>query len=317
MPLISIIMPVYNAEQYLASSIDSLLAQTVKDFELLLINDGSKDNSLAICREYEARDSRARVFDKPNGGVSSARNMGLDVAQGEWLMFVDSDDWLTENTLELCLEHTPENDVVCFAFRLLYKDNTSYDKPLCATKGLRDYFKHQIQRRGGVRACGALYRRSIIADNKIYFTPGIIYGEDWLWAMRVTLCCKKIKPLTHSFCYHYNLMNQSSCTNTMSVRKVIQQLKVLKIIKECLAQTDALGSASNYRKHFRDTRCSVVLDALRMFSPKETCEHVIEVYDEITFIDRWDVLLADISLRKKIRLFKFLRYCRANGLPRS
>ena len=125
MPLISIIMPVYNAEQYLASSIESLLAQTVKDFELLLINDGSKDGSLAICREYEARDSRIRVFDKPNGGVSSARNMGLDEAKGEWLMFVDSDDWLTENTLELCLEHTPEYDVICFAFRLLFKDKTS------------------------------------------------------------------------------------------------------------------------------------------------------------------------------------------------
>ncbi len=309
-------MPVYNAEQYLASSIDSLLAQTVKDFELLLINDGSRDNSLAICREYEARDSRVRVFDKPNGGVSSARNMGLDVAQGEWLMFVDSDDWLTENTLELCLEHTPENDVVCFAFRLLFKDNTSCDKPLCETKDLIDYFKHQIQRRVGMRACGALYRRSIIADNKIYFTPGIIYGEDWLWAMRVSLYCTKIKSLTHSYCYLYNLMNLSSCTNTMSVPKVIQQLKVLKIAKGYLAEVGSLGDVSNYRKQFRDTRCRVVLDALRMFSPEEICEHVIEVYDDITFIDRWDVLLADISIRQKRRLFKFLRYCYANGLQR-
>lgn len=317
MPLISIIMPVYNAEQYLASSIESLLAQTVKDFELLLINDGSKDGSLAICREYEARDSRIRVFDKPNGGVSSARNMGLDEAKGEWLMFVDSDDWLTENTLELCLEHTPEYDVICFAFRLLFKDKTSCDKPLCTTKDLRDYFKRQIQRRVGMRACGALYRRSIIADNKIYFNPEIIYGEDWLWAMRVSLCCTKIKSLTHSFCYLYNLMNQSSCTNTMSPRKVIQQLKVLKIIKENLAQSGRLGDVGIYRKQFRDTRCNVVLDALRVFSPEEICEHIIEVYDDITFIDRWDVLLADISIRKKRRLFKFLRYCYANGVRRA
>ena len=112
-------------------------------------------------------------------------------------------------------------------------------------------------------------------------------------------------------------MNQSSCTNTMSPRKVIQQLKVLKIIKENLAQSGRLGDVSIYRKQFRDTRCNVVLDALRVFSPEEICEHIIEVYDDITFIDRWDVLLADISIRKKRRLFKFLRYCYANGVRRA
>lgn len=102
MPNISVIVPVYNTEKYLHRCIDSILAQTFSDFELLLIDDGSKDNSGTICDEYAAKDSRVRVFHKENGGVSSARNMGLDNARGEWVTFVDSDDWVELDCLEVC-----------------------------------------------------------------------------------------------------------------------------------------------------------------------------------------------------------------------
>ena len=93
-PTISVIIPVYNTEMYLRRCIDSVLAQTYQDFELLLIDDGSKDSSGAICDEYAAKDARVRVFHKENGGVSSARNLGLDNARGEWVTFVDSDDYI-------------------------------------------------------------------------------------------------------------------------------------------------------------------------------------------------------------------------------
>lgn len=93
-PKISVIVPVYNAEQYLHRCIDSILAQTFTDFELLLIDDGSKDNSGDICDGYAMKDERVRVFHKKKGGVSSARNLGLDNAKGEWVSFVDADDYL-------------------------------------------------------------------------------------------------------------------------------------------------------------------------------------------------------------------------------
>ena len=91
-PKVSVIVPVYNVEKLLQRCIDSILAQTFTDFELLLIDDGSKDKSGEICDEYAAKDSRIRVFHKQNGGVSTARNLGIDKAQGEWIYFVDSDD---------------------------------------------------------------------------------------------------------------------------------------------------------------------------------------------------------------------------------
>ena len=96
-PKISVIIPVYNAEVYLHRCVDSLLSQSFKDFELLLVDDGSVDSSADICDEYANGDERVRVFHKKNGGVSSARNLGLDNARGEWVVFVDADDWIVDN----------------------------------------------------------------------------------------------------------------------------------------------------------------------------------------------------------------------------
>lgn len=99
-PIISIIVPVYKVEQYIRQCLDSILASTFTDFELLLVDDGSPDQSGVICDEYALKDSRIKVFHKPNGGVSSARNLGLDNAQGEWVTFIDSDDLIAPTFLE-------------------------------------------------------------------------------------------------------------------------------------------------------------------------------------------------------------------------
>lgn len=94
MPTISVIVPVYNVEPYLRQCVDSILGQTFRDFELILVDDGSPDGCPAICDEYAKMDSRVKVIHKENGGLSSARNAGLDVAKGKYIAFVDSDDWI-------------------------------------------------------------------------------------------------------------------------------------------------------------------------------------------------------------------------------
>ena len=91
-PILSVIVPVFNVEPYLGSCVNSILSQSFEDFELILVNDGSTDGSLLVCKEFELVDSRVKVVDKHNGGVSTARNAGLNKAQGEWICFVDSDD---------------------------------------------------------------------------------------------------------------------------------------------------------------------------------------------------------------------------------
>ena len=98
-PLISVIVPIYKAEKYLHRCVDSLLAQTFQDFEVLLVDDGSPDRSGEICDEYAKKDSRVRVFHKENGGVGSARNLGLKASKGEWIAFLDSDDTFKKDYL--------------------------------------------------------------------------------------------------------------------------------------------------------------------------------------------------------------------------
>ena len=111
MPKVSIVTPVYKAEKYLQECIESVLAQTHKDWELLLVDDGSPDRSGDICNEYAEKDVRIRVFHKSNGGVSSARNLGLEQMKGEWVIFVDSDDVIAPNTLEICLQKCIDNEL--------------------------------------------------------------------------------------------------------------------------------------------------------------------------------------------------------------
>jgi glycosyltransferase involved in cell wall biosynthesis len=108
--IISIIVPIYNVEEYIHKCINSIIAQTFRKFELILIDDGSKDNSGKICDEYALRDSRIRVIHKKNGGVSSARNAGLDIAQGEYIGFIDPDDWVEEDMYEVLYQSLLEND---------------------------------------------------------------------------------------------------------------------------------------------------------------------------------------------------------------
>lgn len=123
---VSIIVPVYNAAKTLARCVDSLTGQTYENLEILLVNDGSRDESLSLCREYAASDSRIRVIDKPNGGVSSARNAGLDAARGDFVLFCDSDDWVEPDLCESMLEqYRPGDTVICEIDQPNYRETHS------------------------------------------------------------------------------------------------------------------------------------------------------------------------------------------------
>ena len=124
---ISIIVPIYNVELYLERCVESIINQTYKNLEIILVDDGSPDNCFAICDKYEKLDSRVKVIHKENGGLSDARNAGLDIAEGEFIVFVDSDDWLEQNALELLYEHVKgfNSDITMFKFK--YFDESTYN----------------------------------------------------------------------------------------------------------------------------------------------------------------------------------------------
>lgn len=192
---ISVIVPVYNAEKYLHRCVDSILSQTFTDFELLLINDGSKDGSGAICDEYALKDSRVRVFHKKNGGVSSARNLGLVKAKGEWITFCDSDDFVYSCWLENynIRGYGANYDIVCQALEI--------DRPESSTDGITT---------DSIEFCGCvnefidklykmdylgyttnkIFRSSIINNNSLMFNVDLTYKEDELFVLQYLQRCK-------------------------------------------------------------------------------------------------------------------------------
>lgn len=184
-PKISVIVPVYNAERYLHSCIESIIAQTFSDFELLLINDGSKDNSGDICNKYVEKDSRIRVFHKENGGVSSARNVGLDNARGEWVAFVDSDDTLDINFIQKSLYNIPDFvDIVFLSWAKKKKGKVVYEKILpdvvYDSNNLHKAFCETDIVYMGI-PWGRIYKMDVIKKYKIHFDISLPISEDRLF----------------------------------------------------------------------------------------------------------------------------------------
>lgn len=180
-PLVSIIVPVYNAEKYLNRCIDSILSQTMTDFELLLIDDGSKDESGCICDEYAEKDARVRVFHKPNGGVSSARNLGLDNAKGKWITFVDADDRCSCNYLEHLLSKVDDDTDLIISYAVICdstgeKAEVYPEYRVNATNIERLFVDSDMHWHTSPWA--KLYRASIIYENSLRFNEMMHIGED-------------------------------------------------------------------------------------------------------------------------------------------
>lgn len=185
-PKISVIVPVYNVEKYLRRCIDSILAQTFTGFELLLIDDGSKDKSGEICDEYAKKDSRVRVFHKENGGVSSARNLGLDNALGEWITFVDSDDYVNTNWLSFYVQAF-DADLIIQGCKIV-ESNVSMtvvmDCDILANGNTRFDILCSLVRKGLLNSpWNKCYKYEIIKKNDLRFVEGVSLSEDLIFVL--------------------------------------------------------------------------------------------------------------------------------------
>lgn len=200
-PQISVIVPVYNVEKYLTQCIESILSQTYQEFELLLIDDGSEDNSGSICDHYSNIDSRVHVFHKENGGVSSARNMGIEHAKGEWVCFVDSDDWIDKDTFEYITGLWKGADFLQFGYRRT--GGTASEYSYVPSKVLRYSTSVYCTKRIYHSAiCGYLLKLNIIKKYKISFPNHIKYGEDQAFILKTLICSSEIVILDRHF-YNY------------------------------------------------------------------------------------------------------------------
>ena len=248
---VSVIVPVYNVELYLEACLESIIGQTFKDIEIILVNDGSTDGSLGIMTSYASKDSRIRVLNQANRGVSVARNTGLEHASGEYILFVDSDDTILPNAIEALYRKAGETgaDLVIGNALFCYPDGNRF--------GFHFFSRGATLNNGSLRSGEAAYtelmeankfppliwlyfiRREIIIDHRLYFQPGIIH-EDELWCVKAMLNAQKVLLLDFNY-YLYRQREGSimrSDNYDYRIRSLFEVAKALHRYSEALKKKE-------------------------------------------------------------------------------
>lgn len=208
-PLISVVVPIYNAQEFLSECIDSILEQTFCEWELILVDDGSTDESLSICKEYEKKDDRIKIFHQQNGGVTSARRLGVNNAFGEWVTFIDADDILPRYALK-CMYDTTflfDTDLIV---GMVGKCVDSKPKIL----SLEEWREACISGRPfHVGPVAKLYKRELFSNDMFNIPSWVVKGEDMLMNIRIAFAMSKQPVILYRNVYHYRV-NNNSCVHT-------------------------------------------------------------------------------------------------------
>lgn len=228
-PYVSIIVPVYNAEGYLERCINSVLAQEYKNFELILVDDGSEDESPAICDRYAAQDERVRVIHKENSGVSDSRNRALDVAKGDYLQFLDADDWLTPEATKLFVQSAEKSgcDMVIADFYRVAGENLAHKGDI-EKEGIlsREEFANFMMENPADFYYGVLwnkfFRRELVERQKLRMDPAISWCEDFIFNLEYIRHCKTIYALQVPVYYYVktkgSLVNSQGASINNTIR---------------------------------------------------------------------------------------------------
>ncbi len=237
-PLLSIIIPVYNTEEYLAECINSILEQTYNDWELILVDDGSTDNSGVICDDFAQRDSRIKVLHTENGGASHARNAGIEHATGKWISFVDSDDWISSDYVDTIANTNEDYDIIYF--NLVKKFSNGFENylhtPSLISKDRKGTEEILFQLKYGPLGdifgwtCAKFYKSSIIKENKIRFVEELTFREDEIFTMQYCIHINSIK-LIDKYLYYYRIRNNGLTANgRLSKKHLILSQHLIKLL---------------------------------------------------------------------------------------
>ena len=243
-PRVSIIIPVYNAEKYLRECLDSVLNQTMRDIQVICVNDGSTDGSRTILQEYADRDHRIEIIDKPNGGQASARNAAYPEIKGKYTLFVDSDDWIDLDLCEKTCQKAEETgaELTVFSYHKEYehtRSNPDYE----VSPGDKTTVEEKLPLVNLTTVCGKLWRTDFLLGNTIYFPEGLVYEDAFVHWKSVTLA-DKISVMPDRF-YHYRIRSDS--TMHSKGEHVMDTITISNKIREYLFET---GYYASYRDMF-------------------------------------------------------------------
>ena len=245
---LSVIIPVYNVEKYLKECLDSITRQTVKDIEIICVDDGSTDNSPDILKEYQKKDSRIKIITKENGGQASARNLGIKEAQGEYIAFIDSDDFIEEEMLEkLYTKANDDNLDIAMCKIATYnnqtgeiKDNVWYYMLGIFRDFEKDVFNHKDTKEFtcniAVTPYNKIYKTSLIKDNDILFPEGLIF-EDEKFFYDIYLRAKKVSIIPE-FLYYYRVSRKGSTVDIEKENDYTDIIEISKQIRQTFKETN-------------------------------------------------------------------------------
>lgn len=234
MPKISIIVPVYNGERFLEKSVRSILDQTERDIQLILVNDGSTDSTGVLCETLAAKDRRVMVIHQKNAGVSAARNAGLSVAIGDYIGFVDADDYIADDTYEIALAAMGDCDIVMWDTVSIWDDGRTEADTIpmleCDCVLRKEDFWPELLRYMAGSACRCLYKKTLVSD--VRFPVGIKLSEDRLFNLEAMGKAEKLRYFKKGLYYRY--MRPGSAVNRYHGDKFEKNLKAMSIAKEIL-----------------------------------------------------------------------------------
>lgn len=291
MAKVSIIIPVYNVERYLGKCLNSALGQSLDDIEIILVNDGSSDSSPEICRQYAAADNRIKLIEQENAGLSAARNAGFANCSGDYVLFLDSDDYLSADACERLAETAERLDCDIVAANEIKVINGKECTGECrkfpenVVMSGKEFYVESL-RKGGLSPCVqfSLYRRSFIAASGVTFKEGILH-EDELWTPQILLKARRLSCLDLPFYYH--LCREGSITQKKDhTKNSLDMLATCRELYELFRKQDKYS-----RKYMFDNLCTSFLSAV----------YVGRRTDE-------DRLFALRTARSKKNIFKALLY---------
>ncbi len=247
---VSVLVPVYNVQEFLPKCIESILGQTYSDFELILVDDGSTDKSGQICDQYAAKDSRIKVFHQSNQGISRTREFALQHALGEYVMWVDSDDWIRVDAIEVLYASAKDDDAdaVRYWLEIINPDSSKIINPKYENKDslLRDTLASQW-----ASLCLTFTRKKLIENFGLHFPVGINNGEDYYFVNKIILCATKIS-FVNEVLYFYNRNNLESTIATPTIGKTYEQIESTRLIinnLKTLCLYNKFKTEINFRKY--------------------------------------------------------------------
>lgn len=281
--LISIVLPTYNVKNYIRQCVDSLIQQTYQEIEILIVNDGSTDGTAELCDDIAQQDSRIRVFHKENGGTHTARNMGIREAKGDYIMFLDPDDWLDTDTFEKLAKNIQENDldVVRFGYvrefpdRSLPKENTFLPETVCQSADCRKICRQTLGLIGNelahpenmnflASACFSLYRKSILDEYKLEFynIHQIATFSDGLFNIQFLQKADRFLYVNEPF-YHYRKFAAGAATSKHRPDFLERQLVLFEMLKAIAENEESEAFMQAYHNRVIFSTMEICLNALK------------------------------------------------------